>query len=67
MAIKGILQKNITRYSCQMALVRPRSRWRCHMRTAVQNKMGKNGHKYKRSIYVGIKMGSSMVYCIKKS
>jgi hypothetical protein len=27
------------------------------MRTAVQNKMGKNGHKYKRSIYVGIKMG----------
>jgi len=69
MAIKGILQKNITRYSCQMALVRPRSRWRCHMRTAVQNKMGKNRHKYERSIYlyVGIKMGSSMVYCIKQS
>jgi len=39
------------------------------MRTAVQNKMGKNGHKYKRNIYlyVGIKMGSSMVYCIKQS
>jgi hypothetical protein len=37
------------------------------MRTAVHNKMGKNGHKYKRSTDIGIKMGSSLVNFIMQS